>query len=196
MSPFKHRKTFNGCLLLLLSFLKWGQGGLAVSQDATEMRLHQIENRLQSIDSKLNRLENILFATIKFSELQARKQLNEARQNLAQSERLHASGLLSLEQLRLDRMSVQREETLLKMCLQEANHRKIGATLDWLDAKQDLERKKLLLDQTLEMVGRGLAARAQVINDQQAVLLAGQKLKLAEKKLKSLESSSEKRNPD
>lgn len=196
MSPFKHRKTFNGCLLLLLSFLKWGQGGLAVSQDATEMRLQQIENRLQSIDSKLNRLENILFATIKFSELQARKQLNEARQNLAQSERLHASGLLSLEQLRLDRMSVQREETLLKMCLQEANHRKIGATLDWLDAKQDLERKKLLLEQTLEMVGRGLAARAQVIKDQQAVLLAGQKLKLAEKKLKSLESSSEKRNPD
>ncbi|MEE2639238.1 MAG: hypothetical protein VX768_01310 [Planctomycetota bacterium] len=196
MSPFKHRKSFNGCLLLLLFFLKWGQSGLAVSQDATEMRLQQIENRLQSIDSKLNRLENILFATIKFSELQARKQLNEARQNLAQSERLHASGLLSLEQLRLDRMSVQREETLLKMCLQEANHRKIGATLDWLDAKQDLERKKLLLEQTLEMVGRGLAARAQVINDQQAVLLAGQKLKLAEKKLKSLESSSEKRNPD
>lgn len=149
-------------------------------------RLSQLESRLDKLDQRLARIENVLFATIKFSEADARKQLDEARAALAQSERLHAQGLMSAVQLQLDRMSLNRAETLLRMCIRHEDHRKIGATLDLLDAKREYEHKLLTLQQTEFMFRKGLMAKEQISIDKANVLLAGQKLKLAETKLKKV----------
>lgn len=149
-------------------------------------RVNVLERRLDQMDQRLERIENVLFATIKFSEADARKQLDEARESLANSEKMHARGLVSAAQLELDRMSVDRAETLLKMCVQHEDHRMIGATLDLLDAKRDLEQKRLQLNFSRELLERGLIAREKIPRDQSAVLLAEKKLKLAEQRLREL----------
>ena len=161
-----------------------------VAQDPVpNERIQMIEQRLDRIDSRLTRIENVLFASIRYSEAEARRQLKQAKESLAQSERLHAQGLVSASQLELDRMSLHRAETLLKMCVQNEDHRKIGAQLGILDAKQKYERLLLNLRRTQQLYEKGFAAGDQIAKDKAAIVLAAQKLKLAENKLKELNAS-------
>lgn len=185
-SPIR-MKTILTCLVLAYSGLN-----TALAQDAKLAdRVSALEKRLESLDARLARIENVLFATLKFSESEARKQLKEARAALAQSERLHAQGLISAVQLQLDRMSLDRAQTLLRMCVNHEDHRKIGATLEVLDAKRNFERLSLQLSRTEELFEKGFAAKGQIADDRTAVIVAGQKLKLAESKLKNLKESLE-----
>ena len=83
-------------------------------------------------------------------------------------------------------MSLHRAETLLKLCVQNEDHRKIGAQLGVIDAKQDYERRLLKLQRTQQMYKKGFASADQIAQYKAAIVLAAQKLKLAEKKLKEL----------
>ena len=174
----------------------WISAWSSAQDNAAEKRISQLESRLDSIEERLGRIENVLFATIRYSEAEARRQLDIARETVAQSEKLHAQGLITATQLTLDRMSMNRAATLHKMCIQNEDHRRIGATLNVLDAKILLERRQLELVNSEKLFRKGFIAKTRLVEDRDAVILAGQNLKLAQTKLKEIEAAlpSKKKN--
>lgn len=179
--------------LLLLSFVVSGFSvkHVASQEPKAEGRIAALESRLEQIENRLSRIENVLFATIKYSEAEARVELDRAKESLAHSERLHAQGLISAMQLKLDQMSLERANTLVKMCIDHEDHRRIGATLDVFDAKQLYERERLNLQRAERLHKKGFVGRDEVTDEQAKVMVAGRKLKLAETRLKELKESLE-----
>ena len=76
---------------------------------------------------------------------------------------------------------------LLRLCVDEQNHRLIGAKLDVFDAQKNLEIKRMQYDYSAKVYERGLIAKSEIESDQEAVELAEKRLQVADEKLKSLE---------
>lgn len=158
-------------------------------QEQTEW-VETIETRLSSIEARLTRIEAALFATVRFSEAEARKQLAAAKASLKNSETLYAKGLLSAFQMRIDRFNLERAQALHRMCIEHEDHRKIGATMEIFDAKRELEQKRFRLDSSEAMFERGFIAKKQMEIDRKEIAIAEKKLAAAKAKLKSLEDAS------
>ncbi|MDA7541438.1 hypothetical protein N8639_01215 [bacterium] len=149
-------------------------------------RVETIETRLSSIEARLTRIEAALFATVRFSEAEARKQLEAAKASLKNSETLFAKGLLSAFQMRIDRFNLERAQALHRMCIDHEDHRKIGATMEIFDAKRELEQKRFRLDNSEAMFERGFLAKSQMEIDRKAISVAEKKLAAAQAKLKAI----------
>lgn len=163
--------------------------GRKTGQQQTEW-VETIETRLSSIEARLTRIEAALFATVRFSEAEARKQLAAAKASLKNSETLFAKGLLSAFQMRIDRFNLERAQALHRMCIDHEDHRKIGATMEIFDARRELEQKRFRLDNSEAMFERGFLAKSQMEIDRKEISVAEKKLAAAQAKLKAIENSS------
>lgn len=169
---------------------------LAVEPKQTLDRISTIETRLNSIEARLGRIESALFASVRFSEAEARKQLVAAKSSLKNSEKLYAKGLLSAFQIRIDRFNLERAEALHRLCVDHEDHRKIGATMELYDAKSELEQKRFRLNTSEAMFERGFLAREQIEVDRRDIAVAEQKLAAAQAKLKAMESPKDGAKPN
>ena len=151
-------------------------------------RISTIETRLNLIEARLGRIESALFASVRFSEAEARKQLAAAKASLKNSEKLYARGLLSAFQIRIDRFNLERAEALHRLCVNHEDHRKIGATMEIYDAKSELEQKRFRLSTSEAMFERGFLAREQIEADRRDIAVAEQKLAAAKAKLKAMDA--------
>lgn len=159
-------------------------------------RISTIETRLNSIEARLGRIESALFASVRFSEAEARKQLVAAKASLKNSEKLYAKGLLSAFQIRIDRFNLERAEALHRLCVDHEDHRKIGATMELYDAKSELEQKRFRLNTSEAMFERGFLAREQIEVDRRDIAVAEQKLAAAQAKLKAMEATKDGAKPN
>ncbi len=156
-------------------------------KDPTAMRLNEIDSRLLALEQRLTKIEEVLFASVRYSKAEAERELNRAKLALQYSQRLHAKGLLTGIQLKIDGINLQRAKMLLRLCVDEQNHRLIGAKLDVFDAQKNLEIKRMQYDYSAKVYERGLIAKSEIESDQEAVELAEKRLQVADEKLKSLE---------
>jgi hypothetical protein len=103
----------------------------AAQEDAPPDRVQQLEDRVA-------RLEEILFATTKLSVYDAQRHLSDAEFRLKESEKLFFRGLLDEYQLQWDRFEVERARLEVRLAESDGDARLIAAHIDLRQAENEL----------------------------------------------------------
>ncbi len=173
-----------GCLFSLISL---GYAGFPVRwQEIREPRPATAHQRIDELESRVARLESLMFNTIQLSVYDARRQLGLARQTLEQNKRLYFRGLLSSIEIERSRYEVRRAARELDLALAESGQRRIAGEIDVMRAEFDLQYAEDQLRRSENAVNRGYVSEYQIRHSADAVERAAAALQLARDKLSAI----------
>lgn len=172
-----------GTLLLALMF-----------QGIYFLQPRQDDGRVEKLEQRVDRLEEILFNTVRLTVFDAERKLAEAEQRLENSQSLFIKGFITDQQLQQDRYRVERAKQELKLAKSERGGRKISMEIEVMEAKRNLEVASQRLEFTERLAKRGFSSLTDVQNQRERVTLMQKELELANQRLKAVEELSESRN--
>lgn len=145
------------------------------------------EQRIDRLETRLESLESVLFASRQIDLRDARRRLEQARQQLADSRALFNQGVLADSQLEQDRFQVLIAEQELELAAHPGNHRRLVCQLDLLDAQRRLETAKQNLRFSETLNNRGFGSLTRIENSRHELAAAEESLRWAEQQLAAVE---------
>ena len=142
--------------------------------------------RIEALEQRVDRLEQLLFNTVRLNVFDAERQLNQAEHQLKTSHKLFLRGFISDQRLQQDQFEVNRAQRELKLAKSVNDGRRMATQIEVMDAKQNLFRAKDRLRQTENLNRRGFTTLTEVQRQEQLVEVFDQQLKLAENRLDAI----------
>jgi hypothetical protein len=152
---------------------------IATDLDAANQRIAELESRVA-------RLENLIYATVQLSVYDAERHLEAVTREMDQNRRLFYRGLLASIEVARGQYQVERARCELELARAASGQQTWSAKIELLDAEFEFRRAKYALQENQEIASRGLVTEHQLEQNRQAVERAEQVLSLARQKLDSL----------
>ncbi len=177
-------------VVLLLLLVSFGQSlvhrqGVQDGQDAASPEQALAGDNLQQsvarLESRVEALEQILFAAKQLELREARRRLDRAKQQLSDTRVLFAQGIISDMQLAQDRFGLLIAEQELRLAEEPGRARQLVVGLDLLEARRRLEMARLNLRQTELENQRGFSSLTQVEYARREFTAAEESLDFAKK---------------
>ncbi len=139
--------------------------------------------RVIHLETRIEALERIVFATSQLTVYESQRRLKEAEQMLRDRRELFLKGLLAESAWRQDQLQVEILKRELSMAQAASIQKENVFEIEVLQARQRLSDAKLQFERSQTLVNRGFATQTQLERDSRLVTLSQQQLNLAEQKL-------------
>ncbi len=163
----------------------------AMIQQEGEKEDTELSRRVELLESRVEKLESILFATASLSVEEAKRQLAAAKQALRDTERLHMQGFISELALQQDTFRVEQARRELDLATAESNQSIIVGEIDLLESRRRLDVAQATLRQTELLYDRGYVSGIELDRAKEAVIQLQKRLELAENKAKAAKELQE-----
>lgn len=145
----------------------------------------ELNQRVADLESRVNQLENVLFATSKLEDSQAQRRLDRANQLLKEKRKLYVRGFITQLQVTNAELEVQQAKRELELAKLESNTRCKVAEIEVVEAKRNLEFASQQLDHQRLLAQRGYASQQEIKSAEDALSAAEKKLVIANTKLEA-----------
>ncbi len=178
--------VFVACTVLIMA------GGLSAcgQQDDRDAVLAAAEHRIRELESRVERLESLMFNTIQLSVFDAERRLSRARRTQEQNQRLYFRGLLSHIEVQRGRYELRRAERELDLARAETGQRRIIGDIGVMEAEFNLRSAEDQLTRARRGLARGLVSQYQLDLNAKEVERATQALQLARDRLAAVSPES------
>lgn len=145
------------------------------------------DERIVELEGRVERLEELLFASVQLSVYDAQRRLAIASREREQNQRLFYRGLLAAIDLERSVYEVERAHHELELARATSGHRLWSSRIEVLDAEFELKFALDALERNREYAGRGLVTEYQLKQNTESVERAKRALEFAKQKLEALE---------
>ena len=185
MFTILHRALVTSLIVGVLSVPK-----ICCSQDNSKTDQSTVkskDDRIHELERRIEILEQVVFATSKLSVFDAERNLQAARNRLADSKKLFLKGFITDIQLEQDRFHVDRARREIELARATSGSRRVAMEIDLMQAKHNLKLSKYNLQHTRQLAGRGYSSVAEIADEQKRVDRAEKNLQLARLRLEALD---------
>lgn len=159
-----------------------------VVASAGAMKIQQqgaLERRVELLESRVQKLESILFTAAQLSVYEAKQELATATERFENSRKLHLKGFITASQLQQDRFLVDQARRQFELAQTHDNQQSIIGEIDILEAKRNLQLAEDELEHSKRLFDRGFVSGRQVEAAKSATIQLRKRLELAESKAKA-----------
>ncbi len=148
------------------------------------------KQRIIDLEARVQRLENLLFASARLSVYDAQRRLAVASREREQNQRLFYRGLLASIEIERSYYEVARARCELELARATSGHRRWSTEIEVLEAEFELKFALDALERNREYAGRGLVTEYQLKQNTESVERAEKALAFAKQKLEALEPAT------
>ena len=186
---FVSKVTISGLLMLLL-LVGGGAFGIHQDQDPNDSKpeakpaaAKDLTARIDQLESRMRKLEEIVFASNAISVYDAERLVADAERRLKDSRRLLSRGYITQSQYEQDQFAVEIARKELELARAESDGRALATRIDVRQAERNVTLAEENLEYTQKLADRGFVPKSAVESVRQDVVRAKRKLDLAKRKL-------------
>ncbi len=146
----------------------------------------QSDPRINELERRVARLENLLFNAVRLAEFDAERRLADAQTRLDNSERLFLQGFITDAQVAQDRFVFDRAIRELQLAQSNYSGRQIACEIEVMQAKRNLELAQQQLEFSERLNLRGYSSLDRIQSEQRRVDTLTLELDQAQAKLRAV----------